>query len=278
MEMSIIIPVSQDFRLLNCLKSIDIDSEIVVIFNNNPSKELIEISREDKRVNPIVINDIGCNLARIFNIGIQASAHEYILLANSDCIFLPGRLNSYFDELMIYPVVKGHIQFESNSFETRLVAELRFLFHESFSPRKSLFGPGLAFHRSICNRIGGYYFDEEVGWGEDGELSERIYSSGLEVQHLSQHVMLHPPESICHDLHIAYKIGYGEWIQDARVGTNLLKAIFTDIANLLCDKGKRIRVSFLYGGTLLAVYLLTWKIVAHIGYYKRALQRRRITK
>lgn len=272
MGLSIVIPVSQDFRLLSCLKSIDIESEIVVVFNNNPSKKLIEISRKDQRVNPVVVNDIGCNLAKVFNIGIQASSHENVLLVNSDCVFLPGRLNVYFDELMIYPVVKGHIQFQSNSLATKLVAELRFLFHEGFSERKSLFGPGLAFHKSIRNRIGGYYFDEDMGWGEDGELSERIYASGLEVKHLPQDIVSHPPESMRHDLNVAYKIGYGEWIQHTKGGMKLAKAILTDAINLLCDKKKRFRVAFLYGGILLAVYLLIWKIVAHVGYYKHAFQ------
>jgi len=272
MGLSIVIPVSQDFRLLDCLKSIDISSEIVVVFNNNPSRELIEASHKDQRVNPVIVNDIGCNLAKVFNIGIEASSHEYILLVNSDCIFLPGRLSAYFDELRIRPVVKGHIQFQSNSLTTRLVAELRFLFHEFFSERRSLFGPGLAFHRSISEKIGGYYFDEDMGWGEDGELSERIYASGLDVQHLPGYVLSHPPESMRHDLRVAYKIGYGEWIQHTKKGMKLIGAILTDIVNLFCDKRRRFRIAFLHGGFLLAAYLLVWKIAAHVGYYKHAFQ------
>lgn len=276
MGLSIVIPVSQDFRLLDCLKSIDIDSEIVVVFNNNPSKKLIESSRKDQRVNPVVVNDIGCNLAKVFNIGIEASSHKCVLLANSDCIFLPGRLGAYFDELLIHPVVKGHIQFQSNSLTTRLVAELRFLFHEFFSEKKSLFGPGLAFRRSISEKIGGYYFDEDMGWGEDGELSERIYASGLDVQHLPGYVLSHPPESMRHDLGVAYKIGYGEWIQHTKGGMKLAKALFTDTANLLCDRRKRFRVAFLHGGFLLSAYLLVWKIIAHSGYYRHAFQKKRL--
>lgn len=273
MDLSIIIPVSQDFRLLECLKSVDVDAEIVVVFNNNPSRELIEMARKDLRVNPIIVDDDGCNLARIFNIGILKATYKYVLLTNSDCLFFPGQITACFDMLQISPVVKGHIQFRANSFMTRMVAELRFLFHEVFPKKKSLFGPGLAFHRSIVGDIGGYYFDEDMGWGEDGELSERIYASGLEIRHLPGYAMSHPSESMLHDLHVAYKIGYGEWVQHDKKGMTLTRAIFTDVRNLFHDKSRRFRTAFSHGGFLLVTYLFIWKAVAHCGYYKHAFQK-----
>lgn len=272
MNLSIIIPVSADFRLLKCLQSIDEDVEIVLVFNNNPSKKLITESRLDPLVKVVIIDEADCNLASVFNVGINSASHDQVLLTNSDCVFYPGQLKACEEALKTASVVKGSILFESNSFATGLVARLRFLFHEVFSERKSLYGPGLAFHRSIVNEIGGYYFDEEIGWGEDGELSKRIYASGLNVSYLEQIMLQHPPESIRHDLRIAYKIGYGEWIQHCKGGTTLPRAIMTDILNLFLDRSHRFRIALTREGTLVFGYLLVWKLTAHLGYYIRAIK------
>ena len=272
MNLSVIIPVSADFRLLKCIQSIDEDVEIVVVFNNNPSKRLIIESRLDPRVKVVTIDEAGCNLASVFNVGISNVSHNQVLLTNSDCVFYPGQVRACEDALKTAPVAKGSILFESNSFATELVAKLRFLFHEVFSERKNLYGPGLAFHRSIVNQIGGYYFDEDIGWGEDGELSKRIYASGLDVVYLEQTMLRHPPESIRHDLRIAYKIGYGEWIQHCKSGTTLPKAIVADVLNLFLDRSHRFRTVLAREGILLFGYLLVWKLTAHLGYYIRAIK------
>ena len=255
MDISVIIPVSKDIRLLRCIDSIDVDAEIVVVFNNEPLKELIQKAQVDQRVEAIVLPDRGCNLAQVFNIGIKQAKFSKVLLANSDCIFVKHQIAKTKRLLTEFEVVKGSICFESNSLMTRLVAELRFLFHEIFSEKKALFGPGLAFHRSIIKQIGGYYFDEDMGWGEDGELSQRIYASDLKVYYLDEPLLAHPPESICHDLRIAYKIGYGEWIQHSKQGIGLNMAIATDLLNLFVDRKKRFRRALTHGGLALAGYL-----------------------
>ena len=280
LPLSIVIPVSSDMRLLDCIASVDIPVEIVVVFNNSPSLGLISAVEKNPNIKTTVIEGHECSLAQAFNVGIEEATYDLILLTNSDCGFVPGQLRECFQKLHGgLSVVKGNILFKTNSLPTKLVAELRRLFHSGFEARfkKPLYGPGLAFHRSIKKDVGGYFFDEVMGWGEDGELSERIYNAGLQPYFLRSYLLTHPTENIRHDLKMAYLIGWGEWIQHKKVGGMTIgKAVCTDVLNLFGDRNRRFRLTLQKSGMLTAVYLLAWKLVAHWGYYRHALSSKEV--
>jgi glycosyltransferase involved in cell wall biosynthesis len=264
--LSIVIPVSRDMKIKECIESIDADVEIVVVLNNQPSPEVVEIVRRSNRCKEVFVEGRGCNLARVFNLGIEKASSNKILLMNSDCVFPPALIRKVIQGLDRYDVVKARVAFDYTTRLQHLVAKCRRLFHFVFDDGKKLFGPGLAFNRSIRREIGGYFFDEEMFWGEDGELSTRIRSSGLNYFILDDDI-IHGPESVNHDLIIAYRIGRGNRIREKNDGVSLGRAFLADLWHFFTDHHGHFRQAYKNGGWALVAYLFAWKLSFHLGYY-----------
>lgn len=264
--MSIIIPVSKDLQLKNCLSSIDLAVEVIIVLNNHPTREVIRIAEEDERCRLFYFPESGCNLAKVFNLGISAATYEKVVLTNSDCQFIPGLLNEIYLELNDYDVVKAQVDFEYNNYKQFLVAETRRLFHQVFDSGTKLFGPGLAFRKAVQNRIDGYFFDERMGWGEDGDLSKRIHQANLSFLILDEKIK-HGGENILHDLKVTFKIGRGNRAKEEARGISFFRAFLSDFRHLATDHHLRFRTAFKEGGLPLLLYFLLWKIIFHLGYY-----------
>ncbi|MFA6514036.1 MAG: glycosyltransferase [Patescibacteria group bacterium] len=271
-NLSVIIPVSKDLKIRECLKSIDAIVEVVVVLNNFPSQEVIEIVENDKRCRPVYLDGPGCNLAKAFNIGISLAVNEKIVLTNSDCLFTPGLLNNLYLKLDEYEIVKAQVDFSFDSYGQRLVSECRRLFHQIFDDGTKFFGPGLSFKKTISQKIGGYFFDEVVAWGEDGELSIRLHKANLKFFILDEKIQ-HGSESIAHDLRVAFKIGKGNGAKDKQKNLRILSALLDDIQSLFTDRKNRFKTAYQEGGLSLMLYFLLWKVVLHIGYYVKRMER-----
>jgi len=266
--LSVIIPVSKDLQIKACLESIDALVEVVVVLNNQPAAEVVQIVKQDKRCRLIYASGRGCNLAKVFNIGIKVATYQKIVLTNSDCQFSPQLLSKIYLELDNYEVVKAQVDFEYHSYGQFLVSESRRLFHQIFDSGTKLFGPGLAFRREIVNKIGGYFFSEPMSWGEDGDLSKRIHQADLKLLILQEKIK-HSSESILHDLNVAWKIGRGNRIKEKLAGVSYLVAFLTDIRHLFTDHHHQFRIAYKIGGFQLLLYFLLWKIIFHLGYYSK---------
>lgn len=266
MAMSVVIPVSKDLKLRKCLETIDTAAEIIIVLNNNPSLEILDLISSDRRCHPVFVETPGCNLAKVLNIGIQATSYEKILIMNSDCFFSPGLLAKINDSLDRYPVVKAQVEFEYGDWRQKLVAQCRRLFHQVLDGGQKLFGPGLAFHKSLKEWIGGYYFDEKMGWGEDGEMSTRIRQSGVDFLILPEKIY-HTAEGIKHDLRIAFKIGLGNGRRETVSPPRLLQELRIDFQHFFTDHHQQFKTARREGGWSLWLYLLAWKLSFHLGYY-----------
>ncbi|MDO8436045.1 MAG: glycosyltransferase [bacterium] len=273
LPITVVVPVSNDKRIGKCIDSVDENAEIVVVLNNNPTTEVVDIVRISRRCKIIIINEKGCNLARVFNEGIKSATHDKIMLMNSDCTFQPGLIREASRQLDFYDVVKARVVFDYEKYSQYLVSQCRYLFHHIFDGGKNLYGPGLSFKKSILNMIGGYFFDERMGWGEDGELSNRIKSSSLKIMILKQNVD-HGKEGMIHDLKIAYKIGKGSGIKNRKNGVSIKDALTADLRHILKDQKRQFRLAYKHGGPVLVNYFLLWKIVFHLGFYEEILKRR----
>lgn len=264
--LSVIIPVSKDLQIKACLESIDAPVEVVVVLNNQPSAAVVKIVEQDKRCRLIYVADKGCNLAKVFNIGIKAATYQKIVLTNSDCRFTPQLLRKIYFGLDDHEVVKAQVDFEHNNYGQFLVSESRRLFHQVFDSGTKLFGPGLAFRKEIVDKIGGYFFSEPMGWGEDGDLSKRIHQAGLKLLILEEKIK-HGGESIIHDLRVAWKIGHGNRIKEKLAGVSYLRAFLADTRHLITDHHQQFRTAYHTGGFQLLFYFLLWKVAFHLGYY-----------
>lgn len=264
--LSVVIPVSDDVRIGECLASLPEGIEIIVVLNNNPSQEVKRIVELDYRCHPVFVEGVGCNLARIFNIGIASARSDCVMLLNSDCVVPDGLVSAIVGGLDRFDVVKARVSFSFDHYSTKLVAKVRWLHHHVFRDGKNLYGPGLAFHKSIAGRIGGYYFNQDMGWGEDGELSIRILGSGVSICYLEQEV-IHGRETVHHDLRVAFRIGSGDRRYDQSNGVLLGSALLRDLTNTLFDRRGRFRLAIKKAGILSAVYFVVWKVANRIGYY-----------
>lgn len=273
LPITVVIPVSSDKRIVRCIDSVDENVEIIVVLNNNPTMEVVDAVRMNKRCKIITMDEKGCNLARVFNEGIKSATYEKVMLMNSDCIFQPGLIGEAAKQLDCYDVVKARVVFGYANYAQYLVSRCRYLFHHIFDGGKNLYGPGLSFRKGISSMIGGYFFDERMGWGEDGELSNRINFSSLNILILNQNI-LHEKEGMAHDLKIAYKIGRGSGIKNRENGVSVGNALVADFMHISTDYKRQFGLARKHGGLAIAGYLLFWKIIFHVGFYKEMLKRR----
>jgi len=274
-KLSVIIPVSKDMKLEQCLESVDVSVEVIIVLNNNPSDGVRKIaeSHSGQDFKLVHLGGRDCNLSKVFNQGIKNSSNEKILIMNSDCTFLKGQLANISDLLDSYDIVKTRICFNYDSYSEKLVSKMRQLFHEHFNDGKNLFGPGLAFKKSIKNKINGYFYDEDIAWGEDGELTKRINRTNLDILKL-QSCIVHAPETIFHDLKVAVKIGGGKRVADAKANKAAVRGILSLILGNLLDSKRHFRISYKYFGVHLVCYLSAWKTAFLLGYLQQIVKRK----
>ncbi|MEK7478116.1 MAG: glycosyltransferase family 2 protein [Patescibacteria group bacterium] len=264
--LSVIIPVSNDIKIKKCLSSVEGNPEIIVVLNNNPSKEVIDTTKEDKRCIPVFLTAKGCNLAQVINIGVQKAKNEKIVIMNSDCVFPNKILSKINFNLDRFDVVKARLSFLHNTFSESLVAKVRYLYSHIFNNQKNIFGPGMAFNKRIIEKVGGYLFDEDMGWGEDSDLSRRIYKAQLSFLFMEEEIV-HLPESVWHDLKIAVRIGRGKRIRDYKDSISFLMGATNLFYSIILDRYRHIRLSLKHYGLLVTIYLLIWKAFYFAGYF-----------
>jgi len=262
---SIIIPVSKDVRIARCMESIDEDVEIVVILNNNPSDEVKKIVSTDRRCEICYSDDRVFNLARALNLGIKKSKNEKIIIMNSDCEFKRCSISRIYEYLGKSDIVKGRISFKHGNYSEKIVAKTRNLFSNVFDDKKNIYGPGIAFDKKIAKYIGGYFYDEDIGWAEDSNLAERIYKANLDVCFLKK-IIWHAPESMKHDLVISQKIGAGARKGDVKAGETKSHGLLKYIWRFFTDRKKYLRTALKREGLIVMLYLLMWQIFFIIGY------------
>ncbi len=265
--LSIIVPVSKDIKIIQCLESIDVRTEIVVVLNNDPSDEVVRAVQKDERVVSVHLDNQPCNLAKAFNRGVEKAKNEKILLTNSDCVFPAGLIESMSELLDEYEVVKSRVEFRFRTFDEFLVARLRYLFHHVYNDSLNLFGPGLGFRKKIIKSIGGYLFDEDMAWGEDGELSRRIHTVQLDVTFTGSN-LVHAEEKVSHDLTMASRIGSGKRAADTKNQVSLSQGASRLALEILLDKKKQLRIALQQEQPAVAAYYFLWKIAYVLGYLK----------
>ena len=264
--LTLIIPVSKDIRLQRCLDCLPAWVKVVIVLNNDPSAEVIAIALANSRCKTVKLCQSPCNLATTCNAGIALAETEWVMFTDPDCVISEALLLEVVQSFEGYDVVKARVSFASKSWSSRLVANVRYLHHHVFRDGTSLYAPGLAFRTSICSKIGGYFFDERISWGEDGELSSRILASGLVIRYLDQTVC-HDSESMTHDLGGAIRIGAGEWQFDQSNNIAWSTRLRKDLMAVFDQRG-RFRQALAKFGFATALYFVVWKCMVKIGYYQ----------
>lgn len=201
---TVLIRCSDDFRVFDCITSINNTIKkcpIVVSTTHN-------LSLEKKLISKGIVHCVvpKCNAA-VTNIeGLKLIKTNKVIITDCDTIFEKNTIRLLDIALDKYDVVKTKLVFRSNimSKKTSPVANLRTFFNDN---DERMYIPGFAFNLSIKAKIGGYFFDKNIPWGEDSEFSDRVTKSNLKTKVIKKAILYHPSVGIIHDLADAFLIG-----------------------------------------------------------------------
>lgn len=200
---SVLIRAGTSQNVFECISSIKETSPSSSIFAT-----VVSSKRTSKKLNKLGIRNIVVsrkNASLTTNKGLSLIKSGKVLITDSDTVFAKGCIRKLEKDLDKYDVVKAKLIFRyGDQSLSKLIANLRLYFN---SKSTKMFTPGLAFNLSIKNRIGGYFFDENVTWGEDSEFSNRIDYLKLKAHYDEEAMIYHPAVSIKHDLASAFLTG-----------------------------------------------------------------------
>ena len=259
MDISVLLCVHDDVRIINCLDSIDVVCEAIVVANNATEQVLKVLhdydsgNRFDFRI--IEIPEKGIGRAR--DIGAENAKYDKMLFLDSDCRFLPGGIGSVYSLLDDFPVVDGKIQYEANSFQSRIVSKCR-----TQSVPDRVFCPGLSMRKDVKPLIGGYFFDRKLGWLEDSEINRRFKKASLPIGYTKEEIAVHAALTFSEDLSSAFKYGTGKQVGIKNgVFENELDAIFHLVP------------AYFKLGFFVGLYLFAWNISYTCGFIKGKFSR-----
>lgn len=201
---TILIRCSNDYRVLECIRSIR---------ETSPNSPIVVSMTPNNRLRKAVLETgAGCcivprhNAAITNNKGLEFVKTDKVVVTDADTIFEKNTLNLLRRALDKYDVVKPVLVFRSGMkpLYFSLVANLRTFFNDNAT---KMYIPGVAFSLKIKHRIGGYFFDEKVPWGEDSDFSYRVNENRLRIKVVGRAILYHPSVSVIHDLADAFLIG-----------------------------------------------------------------------
>ena len=156
METTVVIVCSTDLSISACLKSIPVNTKILVVLNN-PSMQIINIITSDNRVNYIRCDE--ANLGKLRQLAVENINTPGILYIDSDCEMDNNTMQIVSKELDSCPAVSIPLRFKKTNIFTCIVSKCR----EFTTPDDALFIPS-AFRIDIQDKIGGYLYDKRLNW------------------------------------------------------------------------------------------------------------------
>lgn len=260
MNLSVLIPVKDDIRIVNCINSIDEEVEVVVVMND-PSDEIVDIV---SRLNVKSITIPEANLSKAYNVGIATATYDKILLMDSDCIFEKGTIKKLYNGSFNAKLSKGMVIFRYDSLQSKIVSRVRSFTTSDYC---NAFSPPLIIDRSLESELG-YFFNPALIWEEDFDFNKRVAERRIKIHWNKGAKIYHPPLSMKDDLRAAYNYGVGH-------GIGINEGIFEEESNK--ERNKRLKNSYKLlrkeKGLLEFLYYIVWNKMYQKGI--RAAERNR---
>jgi glycosyltransferase involved in cell wall biosynthesis len=258
MSLSIIIPVCSDRRVFDCIRSIDVDAEVIVVLNGNYDPF---IEKNLKKYNVKVLKmDGNFSFSKFYNFGIKNSNGSRIFFLDSDSEIAKGSLKQLYEKTKEYPIVKGDVRFTYNSFWSKIIAKAR-----EFTTRDvpDFYIPGPMFTRKVFDKAG--YFNEYISWTSPTELFIRIEEAKIKKCRVPIDVIIHPPLNFKEDLEsgFGYGLGRGERYVSSKIKN--LPPFFKECKWHLIDGSRK-------KGFLVGTYLLFWYFIFTLGFIKAKIK------
>ena len=204
-KVTIVIPVKDDKKVINCINSIDIDYINVLVVLNGAS-DSVKQSVIESGVQYVEM--LQANSVAACNLGFQKADTEYVLFMDSDCTFIPGMLQKLLECTSDAEIVTSNVKFECTSSVETLVAESR---EKHINSRSRVNRVPLLIYKGIVDKIGGYLFDERLSWTEDYELSVRLRNTHVRILRIRDYTVKHSSMSIFQDLKSLMRYGIGHY-------------------------------------------------------------------
>ena len=253
LEISLVICVADDIRIMNMLESIDVFCEVVVVLNGATIqvKKIIQKYKNTEKYKLVVVEISERNLSKSRNMGMKKATYDKVILYDSDCIVVKGAIEKFYNLLDQYMLVDGKVLFKADTFQSKIISPTR----ELGIPGYALC-PAIGIHKKIKEKVGNYFFDDDIQWIEDSELNIRAKKAKIEVGIINEVTCIHDNLTFKQDLKSAYRYGYG--VKNAAL-KNLHKNSPTANWNLIYPISKKSIFS--------AIYYFCWNIIYCVGYY-----------
>ena len=202
MNITIVIRCCHDFKVFDCIKSVDEDVEIIVSMCQN---QQIQEKLEEKGIR-YCISPKG-NLSITSNNGFKLATFEKVIITDSDTQFAPNCIKKIYNALDDFKIVKAKIIFKSNP-ESRfsdIIAEAR----DYVNSLPVIYTPGIGVRKEIITYIDGFLFNEKVPFAVDADLTYRVKKAKIPAKCIHSANIIHKPEKLLHDLRAAFRIGGG---------------------------------------------------------------------
>jgi glycosyltransferase involved in cell wall biosynthesis len=263
-NVSVIISCSNDFRVFDCLDSIDYPVDKIVTITPN-----LEIEKRLKKRSIKYTEVPKGNMGFTRNQGIKLSSGEKIILMDSDTIFGEGAIKKLVDGLDKFDVVKPKIKYKSKrkNYSSKLIAQARDYVN---SLPNLAYTPGLAFNRNIKEKVGGYFFRDDIFWAEDSELSYRINENNLTLGYIKKAKIYHSPVELSHELKSAFLLGAGKR-KCVNVGArDPDENIIPTIKRFFSGESINKKIDVIRKkGFLVCLFMLIWDLFYNLGYHSR---------
>ena len=254
LEMSLIICVADDERIVETLKTIDVFCEVIIVLNGATQrvKKIVSDFAGSTLFELKVIELPERNLSKSRNHGIESARYSKVVFYDSDCTIVPGALEKFFKLLDDYMLVDGKVFFKRDTFSSNIISYTR----EMGIPGYALC-PAIGVNKKIKPLVGNYFFDNDIQWIEDSELNIRAKKANIKVATITSTTCIHDNLTFKQDLKSAYRYGYGVRIA---AGKNLHKKRPTANWNLIIPIFKKNIIS--------GLYYIVWNIIYCIGYFR----------
>jgi GT2 family glycosyltransferase len=202
MDLTVVIRCGDDYRVFDCIDSIDEDVEIIVSTSEN---EKLEAKLRERGIKYVL--SPRKNLSQTSNIGFNAAKFEKVFITDSDTLFEKTCLKQVYEALDTYKIARAKLRFkvESGIPWSRVVAEAR----DFVNSLPLVYTPGVGVRKEVINDIGGFLFDDPVPFAVDADLNFRVHQANVPVAFLKDACIYHVAEGKKHDFKAARRIGEG---------------------------------------------------------------------
>jgi glycosyltransferase involved in cell wall biosynthesis len=255
-ELTIVIPCKDDPCLLDCIDSIDLDCEVLVVINGSSEAYIAEMKPElnKRKVRMECLPEP--NLAKALEYGVWAASYDAILFMDSDCRFESGAIAKLLEARSkgdpLQQVFKGFVCFdEGDTWLSSIIAKSR---HRHTAAPKTAYKPPLLVDRRLAPKIGGYFFDARLRWKEDSDLDWRLRTAGCEIVIVPEACIQHTALSLQADLRSNFRYGIG--------------AALGEILEIpLTPPQRSVSNTLIQDGIAVALYMALANLVRSLGYY-----------